>query len=66
MVRKISGKSKSATYYHLNYNFNNANETASTKQDIADTWHQNFVQITQPAIIQRNFRNRRNNRKRLS
>ena len=26
MVRKISGKSKSATYHHLNYNFNNANE----------------------------------------
>ena len=28
MVRKISGKSKSASYHHLNYNFNNANETA--------------------------------------
>ena len=37
MVRKISGKSKSASYHNLNYNFNNANETASTNQDIADT-----------------------------
>ena len=42
MVRKISGKSKSATYQHLNYNFNNANETASTKQDIADTLASQF------------------------
>ena len=42
MVRKISGKSKSATYHHLNYNFNNANETASTKQDIADTLASQF------------------------
>ena len=43
MVRKISGKSKSATYHHLNYNFNNANETASTKQDIADTLASTFT-----------------------
>ena len=42
MVRKISGKSKSASYHHLNYNFNNANETASTKQDIADTLASQF------------------------
>ena len=42
MVRKISGKSKSATYHHLNYNFNNANETAITKQDIADTLASQF------------------------
>ena len=42
MVRKISGKSKSATYHYLNYNFNNANETASTKQDIADTLASQF------------------------
>ena len=42
MVRKISGKSKSATYHHLNYNFNNANETASIKQDIADTLASQF------------------------
>ena len=42
MVRKISGKSKSATYHHLNYKFNNANETASTKQDIADTLASQF------------------------
>ena len=42
MVRKISGKFKSATYHHLTYNFNNANETASTKQDIADTLASQF------------------------
>ena len=42
MVRKISGKSKSATYHHLNYNFNNVKETASTKQDIADTLASQF------------------------
>ena len=42
MVRKISGKSRSATYHHLNYNFNNANETASTKQDIADNLASQF------------------------
>ena len=42
MVWKISGKSKSATFHHLNYNFNNANETASTKQDIADTLASQF------------------------
>ena len=40
MVRKISGKSKSASYHHLNTNFNDAtsDETKSTtKTDIADT-----------------------------
>ena len=42
MVRKIPGKSKSATYNHLNYNCNNANETASTKQDKADTLASQF------------------------
>ena len=42
MVRKISGKSKSASYHHLHYNFNNANETASTEQDIADTLASQF------------------------
>ena len=33
MVRKISGKTKTATYQHLNTNFNNGSELASTKQD---------------------------------
>ena len=40
MVRKISGKSKFASYHHLNTNFNDAtsDETKSTtKKDIADT-----------------------------
>ena len=36
MVRKISGKSKSASYHHLNTNFN-GETTSTTKQDIADT-----------------------------
>ena len=38
MVRKISGKSKSASQQHLNTNFNGGTETkATTKKDIADT-----------------------------
>ena len=38
MVRKISGKSKSASHQHLNTNFNGGEETkATTKKDIADT-----------------------------
>ena len=38
MVRKISGKSKSASHQHLNTNFNGGAETkATTKKDIADT-----------------------------
>ena len=42
MVRKISGKTKPATYQHLNTNFNNGSELASTKQDIADTLASQF------------------------
>ena len=37
MVRKISGKSKSANYKHLNTNFNNTEAKATSKKDIADT-----------------------------
>ena len=37
MVRKISGKSKSASYKHLNTNFNNTEAKATSKKDIADT-----------------------------
>ena len=38
MVRKISGKSKSASNQHLNTNFNGGAETKATaKKDIADT-----------------------------
>ena len=66
MVRKISGKSKSASYHHLNYNFNNANEIASTKQDIADTLASQFCSIPQTVIIRRNFKIIRKNKKRLS
>ena len=37
MIRKISGKSKSASYKHLNTNFNNTEAKATSKQDTADT-----------------------------
>ena len=66
MVRKRSGKTKTATYQHLNTNFNNGSELASTKQDIATLWHHNFVQIHQQAITQRSFKNTRKNRKKLN
>ena len=55
MVRKISGKSKSATYHHLNYNFNNANETASTKQDIADTLASQFCSNSSTSLYSEEF-----------
>ena len=42
MVRKISGKSKSASYKHLNTNFNNIETRASSKKDIADTLGSTF------------------------
>ena len=43
MVRKISGKSKSASYKHLNTNFNNTEAKATSKKDIADTLGSTFV-----------------------
>ena len=43
MVRKISGKSKSASHQHLNKNFNGGAETkATTKKEIADTLGEAF------------------------
>ena len=43
MVRKISGKSKSASHQHLNTNFNGGAESkATTKKDIADTLGEAF------------------------
>ena len=43
MVRKISGKSKSASHQHLNKNFNGGSESkATTKKDIADTLGSTF------------------------
>ena len=43
MVRKISGKSKSASHQHLNKNFNGGAESkATTKKDIADTLGSTF------------------------
>ena len=56
MVWKISGKSKSATYHHLNYNFNNANKTASTKHDTTDTLASQFCSNSQSAITRRNLK----------
>ena len=43
MVRKISGKSKSASYKHLNTNFNNTEVKATSKKDIADTLGSTFM-----------------------
>ena len=43
MVRKTSGKSKSASYKHLNTNFNNTEAKATSKKDIADTLGSTFV-----------------------
>ena len=43
MVRKISGKSKSASYKHLNTNFNNTVAKATSKKDIADTLGSTFM-----------------------
>ena len=43
MVRKISGKTTSASHQHLNTNFNGGAETkATTKKDIADTLGEAF------------------------
>ena len=66
MVRKISGKSKSASYHHLNYNFNNANETASTKQDIADTLASQFCSNSSTSHYSEEFQKYKKNKKRLS
>ena len=55
MVMKISGKSKSASYHHLHYNFNNANETASTKQDIADTLASQFCSNSSTSHYSKEF-----------
>ena len=43
MIRKISGKSKSASYKHLNTNFNNTGAKATSKKDIADTLGSTFM-----------------------
>ena len=40
MVRKISGKSKSASYKHLNTNFNNT-ETKATADTLGSTFMKN-------------------------
>ena len=43
MVRKISGKSKSTSYKHLNTNFNNTEAKITSKKDIADTLGSTFM-----------------------
>ena len=43
MVQKISGKSKSASYKHLNTFFNNTEAEATSKKDIADTLGSTFM-----------------------
>ena len=55
MVRKISGKTKTATYQHLNTNFNNGSELASTKQDIADTLASQFCSNSSTSHYSKDF-----------
>ena len=55
MVRKLSGKTKTATYQHLNTNFNNGSELASTKQDIADTLASQFCSNSSTSHYSKEF-----------
>ena len=67
MVRKISGKSKSASHQHLNTNFNGGAETkATTKKDIADTLGDAFSTNSANRIILKNSKITKNNKKRSS
>ena len=67
MVRKISGKSKSASHQHLNTNFNGGAETkATTKKDIANTLGEAFSTNSANRIILKNSKITKNNKKRLS
>ena len=55
MVRKISGKTKTATYQHLYTNFNNGSELVSTKQDIADTLASQFCSNSSTSHYSKDF-----------
>ena len=58
MVRKISGKSKSASHQHLNSNFNGGAETkATTKKDIADTLGDAFSKNSSNSNYPKEFQN---------
>ena len=54
MVRKISGKSKSANYKHFNTNFNNTEAKATSKKGIADTLGSTFMKTHQTEITVKN------------
>ena len=54
MVRKISGKSKSASYKHLNTNFNYTRAKATSKKDTADTLGSTFMKTHQTEITVKN------------
>ena len=58
MVRKISGKSKSASHQHLNTNFNGGAQTkATTKKDIADTLGYAFSTNSENRNYSKEFQN---------
>ena len=67
MVRKISGKSKSASHQHLNTNFNGGAETkATTKKDIADTLGDAFSTNSANRNYSKEFQNYQHNKERSS
>ena len=67
MVRKISGKSKSASHQHLNTNFNGGSETkATTKKDIADTLGETFSTNSANRNYSKEFQNYQKHKTRLS
>ena len=66
MVRKISGKSKSASHQHLNTNFNGGAETkAATKKDIADTLGEAFSTNSANRNYSKEFQNYQEQREKI-
>ena len=52
MVRKISGKSKSASYKHLNTNFNNTEAKATSKKRYSRYIRINFYEkLMKPKLL---------------
>ena len=66
MVRKISGKSKSASHQHLNTNFNGGAETKATTKIILQTLEMHLVPTLRTEIILKNSKITKNNKKRSS
>ena len=66
MVRKISGKSKSASHQHLNTNFNGGAETKATdKKDIADTLGDAFSTNSANRNYSKEFQNYQNQQEKI-